>query len=300
MKATDKKKGENHPGNLILGAHFSIAKGLHDALYQAQTYGCNALQMFTGNATSWKERTLTRAERERFEQARTDTGIRSIASHTSYLINLASPDPEKHTRSCDALKQELIRSSVLNIPFCVLHPGASMDDGIGAGLSKVARSINLVFSQTDGALTRLLLETTAGQGSALGHTFEQLAKIIDGIDRKERIGVCLDTCHIFAAGYDIRTRDGYRQTMNRFDDILGLDRLVLIHVNDSIKGLGSRVDRHTHIGMGALGVDAFRHLLNDERLFHVPKLLETAGIEGDIDRHQQNLALLRSIGPTQE
>jgi len=281
--------------NLVIGAHFSIAKGLHDAVYQAKTYGCNALQMFTKNATAWKERIVTLEEQERFEQARAETGIHAIASHTSYLINLASPDSKKHAMSCAALKQELIRSSALKIPFCVLHPGAHMDSGIDAGLLKISESINRIFSETAETTSRLLLETTAGQGSGLGHTFEQLAQIIDRIEQKERTGVCLDTCHIFAAGYDIRTPETYRQTMNHFEAILGLSQLLVIHVNDSKKGLGSRVDRHTHIGKGALGEDAFKQLLNDAKLLHVPKLLETAKTEGDIDWDQRNLDLLRSF-----
>jgi len=284
--------------NLLLGAHFSIAKGLHDALYQAKSYGCNALQMFTKNATAWKERTITREEQDRFEQARTETGIHAIASHTSYLINLASPDSKKHAMSCSALKQELTRSSALKIPFCVLHPGAHMDSGVSVGLTKIAESLNHIFTETDTATSRLLLETTAGQGSGLGHTFEQLAEIINRIDLKERVGVCLDTCHIFTAGYDIRTRETYQETMNHFDAILGLDQLFAIHINDSKKDLGSRVDRHTHIGKGTLGVSAFRHLLNDERLLHVPKFLETAHTEGDIDWTQRNLDLLRSLAPS--
>jgi len=281
--------------NLVIGAHFSIAKGLHDAVYQAKTYGCNALQMFTKNTTAWKERIVTLEEQERFEQARAETGIHAIASHTSYLINLASPDSKKHAMSCAALKQELIRSSALKIPFCVLHPGAHMDSGIDAGLLKISESINRIFSETAETTSRLLLETTAGQGSGLGHTFEQLAQIIDRIEQKERTGVCLDTCHIFAAGYDIRTPETYRQTMNHFEAILGLSQLLVIHVNDSKKGLGSLVDRHTHIGKGALGEDAFKQLLNDVKLLHVPKLLETTKTEGNIDWDQRNLDLLRSF-----
>jgi len=283
--------------NPLLGAHFSIAKGLHHALYQAKSYGCNALQIFTKNATTWKERTITRKEQDRFEQAGAETGIHAIASHTSYLINLASPDSKKHGMSCSALEQELNRSSALKIPFCVLHPGAHMDSGVSTGLKKIAESLNRIFSETDPATPRLLLETTAGQGSGLGHTFEQLAEIINRIDLKERVGVCLDTCHIFAAGYDIRTRETYQETLNHFDTILGLDQLFAIHINDSKKNLGSRVDRHTHIGKGALGVSAFKHLLNDERLLHVPKFLETAHKEGDVDWTRRNLELLRSLTP---
>ena len=281
--------------NLLLGAHFSIAKGLHDAVYQARVYGCNTLQMFTKNATTWKERMVTQAEQEHFEQAKTETGIHAIYSHTSYLINLASPDPKKHAMSYSALKQELIRSSALRIPYCVLHPGAHMNSGIHAGLLKISESLNRIFSETADTTSRLLLETTAGQGSGLGHKFEQLAEIINRIELKERVGVCLDTCHIFAAGYDIRTLETYQQTMNHFDTVLGLDQLHAIHVNDSKKDIGSRVDRHTQIGKGALGVNAFKHLMNDEKLLHVPKLLETAHTEGDMDWTAQNLDLLRSL-----
>jgi deoxyribonuclease-4 len=251
--------------------------------------------MFTKNATVWKERAVTQTERERFEQAKMDTGIHSIASHTSYLINLASPDPKKHAMSQSALKLELMRCSALKIPFCVLHPGAHMGSGIDAGLLKISESINRIFSETAEPAPRLLLETTAGQGSGLGHTFEQLAGIIDRIEQKDRMGVCLDTCHIFAAGYDIRTPETYRRTMNLFDAILGLNLLCVIHVNDSKKDFGSRVDRHTHIGKGALGLNAFKQLLKDERLLHVPKLLETAHTEGGIDWTRRNLNLLRSL-----
>jgi len=279
----------------LLGAHFSIANGFHDAVYLAASYHCNALQLFTKNATIWKERTITPAEAARFKAAVAETGIRSISAHTSYLINLASPEPKKHAMSCRALQQELLRAAALGIPHCILHPGAHMDGGEKAGLLKISDSINQIFKETSGIDTSLLLETTAGQGSGLGHTFEQLAQIIDAVEEKERVGICLDTCHIFAAGYDIRTRETYEQTLNNFDAILGLDKLVAIHINDSKKDLGSRVDRHTHIGKGYIGVDAFKMILNDPRLAHVPKLLETAKKEGDIDCDQRNLTLLRSL-----
>jgi deoxyribonuclease IV len=285
----------NHKTKLLLGAHFSISKGLHDAVYQAESYGCTALQMFTKNAISWKERTTTLTEQERFKKAVAKTGIQSIASHASYLINLASPETKKHAMSCHALKQELQRASALDIPFCILHPGAHMQAGVEAGLKKISASINEIFSETKGLTTPLLLETTAGQGSGLGHTFEELAHIINGIEQQERLGVCLDTCHIFAAGYDIRTQETYQRTMNHFDAVIGLDKLFVIHVNDAKKDLGSRVDRHTHIGKGTIGLDAFKFIMNDERMMHVPKLLETPKKESDMDWDHRNLALLRSF-----
>lgn len=285
----------NSKNKPLLGAHFSIAKGLHDAVYQAASYGCTALQLFTKNATTWKERTISPAEADRFKTAVAETGIQVIAAHSAYLINLASPEPKKHAMSTKALQQELLRTSVLDIPYCVLHPGAHMDSGEKAGLLKISDSINQIFAETTGITTRLLLETTAGQGSGLGHTFEQLAQIMDAVKQKKRVGICLDTCHVFAAGYDIRTRETYDQTLSHFDTILGLDKLFAIHINDSKKELGSRVDRHTHIGKGCIGTDAFKLILNDSRLAHIPKLLETAKKEGDIDWDQRNLTLLRSL-----
>lgn len=279
----------------LLGAHFSIAKGLHHALYEAETYGCNALQIFTKNAITWKERILTRKEIHRFDQARKETGINQIASHTSYLINLATPDRKKHGMSCNALKQELFRSSNLDIPFVVLHPGAHMEKGEEKGIEKIAVSINEIFAQTSGIKTRLLFETTAGQGSGLGHTFEQLASMMDKVKDQNRIGICLDTSHIFAAGYDIRTPASYRKATEAFDDIIGFENLYVIHLNDSKKELGSRVDRHEHIGEGKIGIKTFELVMNDMRFREVPKIIETPKHKKDRDADKINLNRLRSL-----
>ena len=279
----------------LLGAHFSIAKGLHRALYEAQTYGCNVLQIFTKNANSWKERTLTPEEIRRFDHVRKQTGILSMASHTSYLINLATPDRKKHVLSCNALEQELIRSSGLDIPFVVLHPGAHLGQGEEKGIEKIALSINEIFNRTPEINTRLLLETTAGQGSGLGHTFEQLATIMDKIENQKRIGICLDTSHVFAAGYDIRTSKSYDRTMDAFDAAIGFERLYFIHLNDSKKELGSRVDRHEHIGKGHIGIQAFERLMNDVRFKNLPKVIETPKSGKDPDFDKMNLNRLRSL-----
>ena len=286
------KDGKASP---LLGAHFSIAKGLHHALYEAETYGCTALQIFTKNTSSWKERALTQEEINRFDQAREQTGITSIASHTSYLINLATPERKKYDMSCNALKQELIRSSALDIQFVVLHPGAHLGKGKEKGIEKVALSINEIFAQTPGIQIRLLLETTAGQGSGLGHTFEQLASILDKIENQNRIGVCLDTSHVFAAGYDIRTPESYRKTTDAFDAIIGLENLYVIHLNDSKKELGSRVDRHEHIGKGYIGIKAFELLMNDMRFESVAKIIETPKKKDGPDMDKMNLNRLRSL-----
>lgn len=279
----------------LLGAHFSIAKGLHNALYEAQAYGCSALQIFTKNSNTWKERTLSQDEIDGFDRARKITEITAIASHTSYLINLATHEKKKHAMSCNALKNELFRSSILDIPFVVLHPGAHIGKGKNRGIRKIAESINKIFFQTPGLQTRLLLETTAGQGSNLGHTFEQIASIMDRVETSNRIGVCLDTAHIFAAGYDIRTPDSYGRTMDAFDALIGIENLYLIHLNDSKKPLGSRVDRHQHIGEGLIGIKAFELLMNDRRFIDIPKIIETPKQKDGKDCDQINLNRLRSF-----
>jgi deoxyribonuclease-4 len=279
----------------LLGAHFSISKGLHEAVYTAKSYNCNALQLFTKNASTWKERDLSRKEIDLFEKAKDETGINLIASHTSYLINLASPETKKHTMSCKALKKELVRSSRLGIPYIVLHPGSHMGSGEKEGISRITDSINEIFMETGGVNTRLLLETTAGQGSSLGHTFEQLSFILGGVKNKDRIGVCLDTCHIFAAGYDIRTKNSYNQTFDTFHSIIGLKNLYLIHFNDSKKSLGSRVDRHEHIGEGLIGIKSFEYFMKDERLSHIAKIIETPKEKEGKVWDKVNLKLLRGL-----
>ncbi|MFH1675058.1 MAG: deoxyribonuclease IV [Pseudomonadota bacterium] len=280
---------------LLLGAHFSIAGGLHKALLTAKRYGCTALQLFTKNSNTWKERIVTDDEIDQFRQARKDTGITAIASHTSYLINPASPEGQKHHMSKEALVHELERSASLDIPYVVLHPGAHMESGEEKGCIRVAGSINEIFDRVPHSGTRLLLETTAGQGTNIGYTFEQLALIIEHIKDKDRIGICFDTCHTFAAGYDIRTPEAYAKTMEKFDGIIGLDNLYVIHMNDSKKGLGSRIDRHEHIGKGEIGAAAFKEIMNDKRLETIPKILETPKGKGEKDYDKINLEVLRNM-----
>jgi deoxyribonuclease-4 len=280
---------------VLLGAHFSIAGGLDKAILTASEYGCTALQIFTKNATTWKERALSTQEVERFSRAREQTGIKSICSHTSYLINLASPEGSKYDKSLKALEQELVRSSLLSIPFAIMHPGSHMGAGEDQGLQRIAQGINTILERSPNITCRLLLETTAGQGSSLGHTFEQLAHISDLVESKEKIGFCLDTCHVFAAGYDLRGEKDYEVTMQSFDRIIGLNRLYVIHLNDAKRGLASRVDRHEHIGEGSIGAEAFRFIMNDPRLKAIPKILETPKKKGPIDSDSINLSLLRSL-----
>jgi len=289
---TKPNKDKNAP---LLGAHLSIAKGLHNAIYEAETLGCRALQIFTKNAHTWKERDLSNEEIQKFEIAKTETGIKSIASHTSYLINLAGNTEKKHAMSCKALEQELIRSSMLNIPYVVLHPGFHMGQGEKPGIRKIADSINKIFSKIPGNAPRLLLETSAGQGTSLAHTFKQLANMIKMIQNKDKIGICLDTCHIFAAGYDIRSKSDYIKTIDLFDSIIGIDYLDVIHLNDSKKDIGSRVDRHEHIGKGFIGIEAFKYFMNDKRFINIPKIIETPKEKAGINRDKINLKVLKNL-----
>lgn len=279
---------------VLLGAHFSIAGGLHKAVEKAWHYRCPVLQLFTKNASTWKERRLSSREIEDFDRARREGSIDSVCSHAAYVINLASPDPVQYEKSVQALVNELRRSSQLAIPYVILHPGAHMGKGEDHGLRRVARAINRVFEQVPEGGCHLLLETTAGQGTNLGHTFEQLAAIADRVEAKDSVGFCFDTCHVFAAGYDLRTKKSYHRTMSAFDRVVGLDRLRVIHVNDAKKVLGSRVDRHEHIGQGAIGIDAFRFIMNDRRLGAIPKILETPKANG-LDPDRLNLDCLLSL-----
>jgi deoxyribonuclease-4 len=297
MKSIRTKRAKAPAAHPLLGAHFSIAGGLEKALYTAAEYQCTAAQLFTKNASTWKERDITEEETARFAVAAEKTGIREIAAHTAYLINLAAPDAEKHAKSCAALGRELVRASQLSIPYVVLHPGAHMGTGEKRGIARIIDSINRVADSVGEIRTRLLIETTAGQGSCLGHRFEQIAQILEKVEAKEHIGACLDTCHIFAAGYDIRSAEGVARTLDIFDRTVGLRHLFLLHLNDAKKGLGSRVDRHEHIGRGKIGKAAFRAVMNDPRLRQIAKILETPKMEDGKDWDRVNLALLRSFVP---
>ncbi len=280
---------------MLLGAHFSIAGGLHRALYEAAAYGCNTLQIFTKNANTWRERVLSKKEIKKFQDAKQETGIRTIAAHTAYLINLAGGERKKLIRSCAALKHEMIRCNQLEIPYLVLHPGSHAGDGEETGIGRIADNLNTVFASTKDLGVRVLLETTAGQGSRIGYRCEHLAAIMEKVSNPSRIGVCLDTCHIFAAGYDISTGDGYRQTINEFDKTIGIDRLYVIHLNDSKREAGSRVDRHEHIGDGFIGLEGFRYIINDHRFRHIPKIIETPKTRYTKDGDAINLRRLRRL-----
>jgi deoxyribonuclease-4 len=231
---------------------------------------------------------------DRFHEKLANSGIRQTVAHDSYLINIASPDDATWEKSIDALKIELDRCDILRIPFLVSHPGAHMGSGFDAGIDRVAAAINRIHGEIPDGKAAIAIETTAGQGTTMGRTFEEIAQMIDGIEDKERVAVCLDTCHIFVAGYDLLTLAAYEQTMKQFDDIIGFPYLKVLHLNDSLKGLGSNRDRHRHIGEGELGSEPFRFLLNDPRLTGLPGILETPK-DDDYEDDLRNLTLLRSL-----
>ncbi|MDQ7784767.1 MAG: deoxyribonuclease IV [Desulfomonilaceae bacterium] len=280
--------------DLLIGAHMSIAGGIHRAITRGEALGCGVIQIFTKNASQWKSPVLTDQTVKKFTQERDGTGILVIA-HDSYLINLASPDTFLRNRSIAAFVDEMERAEKLGIPYLVMHPGAHKDSGEEAGLKNIVRSFDAILKQTRGFRVRILVENTAGQGTALGHSFEQLKRIVEGTIHPERMGVCFDTCHAFAAGYDLRDRSGYERTMAELDTAVGMTRIEALHLNDSKKNLGLRVDRHEHIGRGMLGLECFRLIMNDVRFRGVPKVLETPKDLGGLDMDPVNLATLRNL-----
>lgn len=277
---------------MLLGAHMSIAGGLHNACVQGRDAGCTAIQIFVKNQRQWAASPLTASQAAEFKAAMRECGIRVAFAHDTYLINLASVDDAMHRRSVGAFVDELERCEALGLPYLVTHPGSPGDAGAAAGIRRMRRGLNEALRRTRGGRVRVLLETTAGQGAVLGSSFDEMRAIVDGVRDSDRIGFCFDTCHVFAAGYDLRTPAGWEATMQRFDEVLGTKRILAFHVNDSRKGLGCRVDRHEHIGRGCIGLGAFRCLMRDARFRDVPKVLETDK-ENDMDR--VNLRVLRRL-----
>ncbi|MHB0856464.1 MAG: deoxyribonuclease IV [Anaerolineae bacterium] len=277
-----------------LGAHMSISGGPANALRRGHSIGCDAIQMFTRNANRWDAKDLSPEDIAAFCQARSETGIAAVVAHSSYLINLGSPDEPLWNKSVRALVRELERCAQLGIDAYVLHPGAHMGAGEEAGLARILAGLDAACTATADSSVVILLENTAGAGTLLGHTLEQLAWLADHMGDQARVGICLDTAHAFAAGYDLRTVEGYEGIWQAFDHHIGLRRLRALHLNDSKGELGSRLDRHENIGEGKLGLEPFRLLVNDLRLRGVPMLLETPK-SADLHEDIENLACLRSL-----
>lgn len=262
------------------GAHMSVAGGLPRAVERAVVHGCDALQIFTKNASQWQGRLLPDDEVSVFRQRVAVAGLTAVVSHASYLINLATTDRPLRARSIVSMADEIDRAERCGLMGVVLHPGCYTSGSISQGIRLVGEALRALLDERSRRETMVLLEHTAGQGTSLGASFEQLAALVDATASHPRIGVCLDTCHLLASGYDIASAEGYGRTFDAFERIVGLHRLRLFHVNDSKKPLGSRVDRHAHIGEGFVGLDGFRRLVNDPRFETVPMLLETPKGEG--------------------
>jgi deoxyribonuclease IV len=280
---------------MLFGAHMSIAGGMHKAILRGRKATCDTIQIFDKSNNQWRAAPLRRDDLDRYFELIETTGITVATAHSSYLINIASPDPVLFERSLASLLEEMDRCQILRIPNLVLHPGSHVGSGEITGLRRVAEAINTMFDRLSPAnQVTLLLETTSGQGTNLGYRFEHLAEIIGMVEDAERMGVCLDTCHVFSAGYALAPLSEYRSTMSQFDAVIGLERLRVIHVNDSKKPLGSRRDRHEHIGKGYIGLEGFRHLVNDPALAEIPRILETP--KGpELIEDIENLAVLRSL-----
>jgi deoxyribonuclease-4 len=277
----------------LLGAHESVSKGLHYAFERINKVGGESLQIFTRNQRQWHPKPLTEEEIDSYLEGWQQHHKMIVASHASYLVNLASGKPELRKKSIEAFVEELRRCHQLSIPYVVLHPGSHTGDGVEVGLDRFVSALDEAIEQA-GSETMILVETTAGQGTGLGSSFHELGSIRDRCRFPDKIGVCLDTCHIFAAGYDIRTAEAYQKTMQEFDREIGLSHLHFFHLNDSKKDLGSRVDRHEHIGQGCIGLTGFTHLLNDPRFQNHPMTLETPKGD-DLLEDTENLRTLRNL-----
>jgi len=277
---------------MLFGAHVSVEGGLWTAFDRAEETGCDCFQIFTKNKGAWAANPLTDEQVKAFRERAKASSAGPVVAHAAYLMNLASPQAALRSKSTEALRVEVERCESLGIPFLVLHPGSHTQSGEEKGLERVVKGLDRVHRSTRGFETRILLETSAGQGSSVCHRFASLGSILDRVKDPERLGVCVDTCHIFAAGYDLRTPRGYKATIEELDREVGLSRVLCIHVNDSKKELGTRVDRHEHLGRGCLGRKGLKRIVNDRRLARVPFIFE---LPPQDDMIRKNLAVLRAL-----
>ena len=286
-----KKKKARGP---LLGAHMSIAGGVGNAFLEGRKVACDAIQIFTKSSRQWAAKPLGKEEIAEFHANRKETGIDAVIAHDSYLLNLGSPDARLRKRSVAAFVDEMERCEALRVSNLIAHPGAHVGAGEIAGIKTIAKSLDEIHKACPRYTVKITLEITAGQGSHLGYRFEQIGAMIDATQESDRLRVCFDTEHAFAAGYDIRTKEGYERTFSEFDHAIGIKLLAAFHLNDSKKEFHSRVDRHEHIGKGFIGVEAFRLLMNDKRFWGLPMCLETP--KGpDLNEDRENLSLLRKL-----
>jgi deoxyribonuclease-4 len=293
-KAALKMEKPSKRGRPLLGAHMSIAGEVGEALIRGKRVGCECIQIFTKSSRQWASKPFSEQEIATFKRNQRETGISIVIAHDSYLLNLGAPDEVLRKRSVNGFIDEMHRCEALGVPFLVTHPGAHVGSGEEVGIKTIAKSIDETHAACKGFKTKIALEITAGQGSTLGYNFQQMGQIIDTVVENDRLRLCFDTEHAFAAGYDLRSEEGYQRTFSELDEYIGLKKLVAFHLNDSIKDLNSRVDRHQHIGKGMLGLEGFRRVLNDHRFSGLPMCLETP--KGpDLKEDVENLATLRSL-----
>ncbi|MEA2030511.1 MAG: deoxyribonuclease IV [candidate division Zixibacteria bacterium] len=279
---------------MLFGAHESIAGGVHKSIERGKQATCDTIQIFNKSNSQWRAAKLKSEDIDEYFRLQEKLGVTVATSHTSYLINIASPNEALEEKSILSLKEEMERCKLLNIPNLVMHPGSHVGSGEEEGMIRISRNINKLFDALNDNSVTLLLESTAGQGTNIGYLFEQLAQIIHLVEDKNHIGVCLDTCHIFSAGYELRNSKGYSKTIKDFDDIIGLEKLRIIHMNDSKKPFGEKKDRHEHIGQGYIGLEGFSNIVNDSRLKKIPMILETPK-DKDLAEDIENLKVLRSL-----
>lgn len=283
---------KNSSEDLLIGAHTSAAGGAFNALLEGQRIGATTIQLFTANQKRWDGKLIDQQAVELWQKTLAETGLKQIMSHDSYLINLGTPNPENLAKSQKAFREEVLRCQQLDITYLNFHPGAALAGDVQECLDQIVKSLLTVEALVAEGKTRLLLETTAGQGSAVGNRFEHLAYIIDKLHKRMPIGVCIDTCHIFVAGYDLRTAAACEATLQEFERIVGLKHLYAFHLNDSVKGLASRVDRHANLGQGEIGMECFHFLMRDPRTRYIPKYLETP--DGP-SQWEKEISLLRDL-----
>ena len=292
--AADKSAIRSQKSEILLGAHMSIGGGIHRAIERSCSISCTAMQIFVKNNMQWFARPLDKSEITAFLRHAQRCQLPSVFAHANYLINLAATNPQFHAHSLRALAEELTRADQLELPFLVLHPGAHLGAGVEAGLDKIIGSIDAVHTVLPKTKTKIALETTAGQGSCLGDQFEQIAHIIQRVHEPERLVVCLDTAHVWAAGYDLETEAATQKMFAKFDRTIGLDRLAALHLNDSKTARGSRVDRHEHIGKGRIGLNAFSFIMREKRFRKIPKVLETPKGK-ELREDVENMNTLRAL-----
>lgn len=277
---------------MLLGGHVSISGGVSLAPERAKTVNANCMQIFSKNQMQWKAKPLDLEEAEKFLENSKQFGIAETVIHDSYLINLASPDKALLKQSREAFLDEMVRAKHLGVRYLIFHPGSHMGSGEQVGLKRIAESMNWARAEFESGDVQLIIEITAGAGRILGQSFDQLAKIIDQLDDQKNTGICFDTCHAYAAGYDVKSKKGYEKTFAMMNDVLGLDRLKAMHINDSKGPMGSHMDRHEEIGKGLIGLEGFRNFMNDDRWDNLPMVLETPKAEKG---YKQELKLLRSL-----